>query len=324
MKRRTFLQLGAMASVAGITPQTFARAGNQRYTDGIVIASGNGMNAVELAYKQITEGADALDATIAGVTLVENDPNDMSVGYGGLPNAEGIVELDSCCMHGPTHNAGAVGGIRNIKNPAQVARAVLKKTKHVLLVGQEATHFAVSQGFKEENLLTEGAKEKWLEWKNAKHPEKLHRPTGTISCLGIDQQGNISGVTTTSGLAFKIPGRVGDSPIIGAGLYVDNEVGASGSTGWGEENLVNLSSFLVVEFMKSGNSPEQACRMVIERIIDHAKLHRTFKANGNPDFNIVMYALNKSGEYGSCSIFARDYAVCDANGPRKLKSVHLY
>lgn len=277
---------------------------------------------------------------IAGVNIVEDDPTDHSVGLGGLPNEDGIIELDSCCMHGPTHNAGGVASIQNIRNPSKVARLVMERTDHVLIVGEGARRFAISHGLKEENLLTDKAREIWLEWReNLSDRDDWFSPikekdnhssffeeriTGTINCVGLDLAGNLSGVTTTSGLAYKIPGRVGDSPIIGAGLYVDNEVGAAGSTGRGEENLKNLSSFMVVEYMRMGKSPEEACLAVCQRIIDHAKARGLKDSNGKPAFNVKFYAINNKGEFGSATIKGPSkYAVCNDKGARLEDSAYL-
>lgn len=311
----------------------------------IVISSRNGMKTVEEAMRQIQSGVDALDATIAGVNLVEEDPNDLSVGYGGLPNEDGVVELDSSVMHGPTCRAGAVAALQGIKYPSKVARLVLQRTDHVLLVGQGAQRFAKMHGFPIENLLTERAREIWVRWKetlsnrddylpphSADDPDvgmvyqEIKRHWGTIHCSAIDQAGNISGVTTTSGLSFKIPGRVGDTPIIGAGLYVDNEVGAAGSTGRGEANLENLSCFLIVERMRMGDSPQQACLYACQRIADHTKLRRLTNEQGEPAFNVKFYALNKAGEVGGAEIRGGDnhFAVADANGARLVELAYLY
>ncbi len=248
-----------------------------------VISSVNGLETTRLAYRKIIDGVDPLEAVIAGVALVEDDPNDMTVGYGGLPNEEGVVELDAAVMHGPTHRAGAVAALRNIKNPAQVARLVMEQTDHVLLVGEGALKFARAQGFKEQDLLTEQARKIWLYWKQTRSDKDdwlpppddqldpavrkyFKRPTGTIHCSALDASGDISCVTSTSGLAFKLPGRVGDSPIIGAGLYVDNAVGSCGSTGRGEANLINCSSMAAVELMRGGASPEEAGLEILRRV----------------------------------------------------------
>jgi len=291
------------------------------------------------------EGQDALDAVVAGVNIVEDDPNDNSVGYGGLPNADGVVELDSSVMHGPTGCAGAVAAIRGIKNPSKVAKLVLERTDHVLLVGEGAQRFAVMHGFQIENLLTESSREMWVRWKETQSNRDDYLPShspedrdiganmtdfyhhwGTINCDAIDMQGNISGVTTTSGLSWKIPGRVGDSPIIGAGLYVDNEYGAAGSTGRGEANLESLCSFLIVERIRLGDSPEQACLHACERIAEHTKLARLQDDQGRPNFNVKFYALNKAGDVGGAELRSTggEMSVCDASGVRRVPLAYLF
>jgi len=316
--------------------------GNQS-TNGkpLTISSANGLRATQKAMEIIQNGSDAIAAVISGVNIIENDPEDVSVGYGGLPNEQGVVELDACCMHGPTHNAGAVASIRNIKNPSKVAQLVMERTDHVLLVGQGALNFAKAHGFVEENLLTDKARKIWLHWKETlndrddwfpadskdipKDIKKYFGITGTITCLGLDKKGGISGVTTTSGLAFKIPGRVGDSPIIGAGLYVDNEIGACGSTGRGEENLKNLSCFLAVEFMRQGQSPQQACLNTVKRIVNHAKLPSLLGKNGKPNFNVSFYALNKNGDFGAASVYGPvKYAVNNGVENKLFEGSYLF
>lgn len=320
MKRMSAVGAGAIAvgsleSLAAQLPS--ARKGP------VVIASANGMKASEKAMEIILAGGDALDGVIAGVNLVEDDPNDTSVGYGGLPNEDGVVELDAAIMHGPTHRAGAVASLRNIKNPSKVARLVMERTDHVLLVGEGALRFARAHGFKEEELLTDRSRAEWLTWKEKLSPkddwlaphteldkdvgglfEPFYRNTGTIHCSGLDLKGNLSCVTTTSGLAFKIPGRVGDSPIIGAGLYVDNKIGAAGSTGRGEANLISCNSVMVVEWMRQGKSPEEACLEACKRVVEHNKMQRLTRENGRPSFDVKFYALNVRGEFGSASIYA--------------------
>ncbi|QXD17125.1 N(4)-(beta-N-acetylglucosaminyl)-L-asparaginase [Rhodocaloribacter litoris] len=309
------------------------------------MSSRNGMRAVARAMEVIQQGGDALDAVIAGVNLVEEDPDDMSVGYGGLPNEDGVVQLDASVMHGPTGRAGAVAALEGIKYPSKVARLVMERTDHVLLVGKGAQDFARMHGFPVENLLTDRAREVWVRWKETlsnqddylpphspedrdigMYLEEIKRHWGTIHCSAIDLAGNISGVTTTSGLAFKIPGRVGDSPIIGAGLYVDNEVGAAGSTGRGEANLENLCAFLIVERMRMGDSPQQACLYACERIVDHTRLARLQDDQGRPAFNVKFYALNKAGEVGGAEIWGggNTFAVADANGTREVELAYLY
>ncbi|MBI4535666.1 MAG: N(4)-(beta-N-acetylglucosaminyl)-L-asparaginase [Ignavibacteriae bacterium] len=345
--RREFLKkataVGAGAFATGIIP---SRLVNDAVAQGktVAIASANGVQAVTRAMELIRSGADALDAVIAGVNIVENDPNDTSVGYGGLPNELGVVELDAAVMHGPTHRAGAVASLRNIKNPSKVARVLLERTDHVLLVGEGALQFAKAHGFKEEDLLTDLARDEWLRWKenlstkddwlpphdeNSKDIGGLFEPffrnTGTIHCSAIDQKGNISCVTTTSGLAYKIPGRVGDSPIIGAGLYVDNQVGAAGSTGRGEANLINCSCVMIVEYMRQGKSPEQACLEVCKRIVDNNKMRRLKFDDGRPNFNVKFYAVNNKGGYGSCCIYeGGEFAVHDGTSAKYVPSAYLY
>lgn len=282
----------------------------------VAIASANGIPACNRAMELIREGKDPLDAIVAGVNIVEDDPQDHSVGYGGLPNEDGVVELDASVMHGPTHKAAAVAAIQKIKNPSSVALRVLWRTDHVLLVGDGARRFAVAHGFKEQELLTDEARETWLKWKETHskeddwlspsetrgtaraHPSDGPEFTwGTINCLAVTESGDLAGCTSTSGLSYKIPGRVGDSPIIGAGLYVDNEIGAAGSTGRGEANLQNCSSFLIVELMSRGMTPEEACLETLRRIAKHTE-KRLRNAKGEPDYDLSFYALRKDGVWG--------------------------
>lgn len=312
----------------------------------VSIASGNGLEATRKAVQMMLGGADTLDAAIAGVNIVEDDPSDDSVGYGGLPNEDGIVELDSCVMHGPTMRGAGVAALRNIKNPSKVAQVVLERTDHVLMVGEGALRFARAHGFTEENLLTEASRKKWLHWKEtlsnrddrlpphgmddkdigAMHAMEIQRPTGTINCLALNDRNEISGVTTTSGLAYKIPGRVGDSPILGAGLYVDNAVGAAGSTGRGEANLLSLASFLIVERMRMGDNPTDACLFACRRIAEQTKMKRLLDREGRPRFNVNFYALSISGEHGGASIWSdASYAVNDGDDASRLvKSAYLF
>lgn len=305
------------------------------------ISSANGLEATKIAYGLLMAGKDTLDCCVAGVTVVENDPNDTSVGYGGLPNEEGVVELDSACMHGPTHQCGAVASLRNIKNPCQVARLVMKTTDHVLLVGEGALKFAVANGFKEENLLTERARKAWLRWKHSlsndddwvgelgeEDPDVANafngRPHGTIHCAGMNENGDISCCTTTSGLAWKIPGRVGDSPIIGAGLYCDNAIGSCGSTGRGEANLQNLCSFAAVELMRGGMSPQEAGLEVLRRVAEHTA-PRLRRPDGRPDFDLNFYIMAKDGRHAGATMWGpAKYAVTDKDGTRLEDQVYLY
>ncbi|NNF04753.1 MAG: N(4)-(beta-N-acetylglucosaminyl)-L-asparaginase [Rhodothermales bacterium] len=356
--RRRFLKTGAVAGAAaalGIRPDSAAAALRQARRKAapeappngpLAVSSRNGVRTVERAVELMQSGADALDAVIAGVNLVEEDPNDTSVGYGGLPNEDGVVQLDSAVMHGPTCRAGAVACIEGIMYPSKVARLVLQRTDHVLLVGQGAQDFARMHGFQVQNLLTDRARQAWLRWKETLSNEDDYLPPhdaddrdigalphqdverhwGTIHCSGIDMAGNISGVTTTSGLSYKIPGRVGDSPIIGAGIYVDNEVGAAGSTGRGEANLENLASFLIVERMRAGDSPQDACLYACRRIADHTRLARLQDEEGRPNFNVKFYALSAAGEAGGAEIWGggSSFAVADASGSRLVELAYLF
>jgi len=352
INRREFV-IGTVAG--GVAATAFGQAPavqRSRAAKPVVVASANGnrfknggtMTAVETAFKAMVEGADVLDAVIAGVNLNELDPLDDSVGYGGLPNADGVVQLDSSCMHGPKKRAGAVAAIEGIRTPSRVARAVLDLTDHHLLVGRGAQQFAQQLGFTvEDDLNTENSRAKWLEWKRRTDPshyldpkeraeagrraamqmveEGLLNPEhyyGTINCDGVNANGEICGVTTTSGLSWKIPGRVGDSPILGAGLYVDGDVGAAGSTGRGEANLYNLSSYLIVENMRRGMSPKDAGLDALRRIKANTVEKRLLNSKGNPNFGVNFYIVNARGEYAGVSMYAARYAVCTENGAQTL------
>ncbi|MEW6061310.1 MAG: N(4)-(beta-N-acetylglucosaminyl)-L-asparaginase [Bacteroidota bacterium] len=348
ISRRRFVKGSALAGLGSFLIPDYTKAEpiqkKSEVRKSVVIASVNGLSAVSKAMTMINDGKDALDAVIAGVNIIEDDPNDMSVGYGGLPNEDGIVELDASVMHGPTHRCGAVASLRNIKNPSKVARVVMERTDHVLLVGEGALKFAKMHGFKEENLLTDEAREMWVKWKENLSTQDDYLPPhgvndkdigakfdevmqtyGTINCLAKDLNGNLSGVTTTSGLSYKIAGRVGDSPIIGAGLYVDNEIGAAGSTGRGEANLVSCNSVMIVEWMGQGKSPEEACLMACKRVAEHTKMKRLLKEDGKPNFNVTFYAINKRGEYGSAAIWSNAmFTLHDGVTSQKLNSAYLY
>jgi N4-(beta-N-acetylglucosaminyl)-L-asparaginase len=319
-----------------VRPSTARAAGGP-----VAISSANGLAAVEKAMGLMQQSVDPLDAAIAGVNLVEEDPNDTSVGYGGLPNEEGVVELDAAVMHGPTHRCGAVASLRGIKYPSRVAKLVMERTDHILLVGEGALRFARAHGFTEENLLTDKAREIWLRWKEtlsdkddwlpaddevaqALREQVKKRDTGTIHLSALDAAGNFGSVTTTSGLAFKIPGRVGDSPIIGAGLYTDNEVGSCGSTGRGEANLANLCCYQVVESMRHGMSPQEACLDVCRRIAEHTHEKRLLK-DGKPDFNVSFYAINKAGQYGGAALHKGvNFAIHDGTVARHEQCAFLF
>lgn len=347
ISRRHFLSSLAAGGLISSSHALFAaeprKAGEKRTS--VVIASANGLSATAKAMEMIQHGNDALDAVVAGVNIVEDDPNDMTVGYGGLPNEDGIVELDASVMHGPTHRCGAVASLRNIKNPSKVARIVMERTDHVLLVGEGALKFARMHGFKEEDLLTEKSREMWLKWKEnlsdkddylPPHTEEekgigsnfneIMQTYGTINCLAKDLQGNLSGVTTTSGLSYKIAGRVGDSPIIGAGLYVDNAIGAAGSTGRGEANLASCNSVMIVEWMGQGKSPEEACLMACKRIAGQTKMKRLLDQQGRPNFNVSYYAINKRGEFGAAAIWSgAQFTVNTGEAQsRRLDCAYLY
>ena len=343
MKRRTFLKAAAAAGV--LAQAKIMQAAESNQIRPVVIASGNGLQATARAMELIKQGKDAVEAVVEGVTIVEDDPKDNSVGYGGLPNEEGIVELDASVMHGPTGRGGAVAAMQNIRHAAKVARLVMERTDHVLIVGAGALKFAKAHGFKEENLLTEESREAWLKWKETlsnrddwlpAHDEKTkdisaivtkaNRHYGTINCNALDLKGNLSGCTTTSGLAFKLGGRVGDSPILGAGLWVDNEVGAAGSTGRGEANLLACSSVMVVEYMRQGKSPEAACLAACERIAKQTKMRRLLDDDGRPNFDVRFYAINKRGEFGSASIWSGGTFTVNTGEKesRQLKSAFLY
>jgi len=352
--RRDFLRIGGFAGLSSVFPAAKLTANNnptisQIQTRPRVIASANGEKAAEKAMEMIQQGADALDAAVAGVNIVEDDPGDDSVGYGGLPNEEGVVELDAAVMHGPTYRAGAVAALRNIKNPSSVARLVMERTDHVLLVGEGALKFAKAHGFKEENLLTDQSREKWLKWKEhlsneddwlpphtiddddiGSFYEREYGSTGTIHVSALDLKGNISCVTSTSGLAYKIPGRVGDSPIIGAGLYVDNEVGSAGSTGRGEANLLNCSCVMIVEWMRQGKTPEEACVLACKRIVERNREKRLLDRQGRYKHNVRFYAVNKRGDYGGASIWsdaggaALRFIVHDGLNLKRVESAYLY
>ncbi|MGI8837860.1 MAG: N(4)-(beta-N-acetylglucosaminyl)-L-asparaginase [Pyrinomonadaceae bacterium] len=362
IKRRDFIRTtgaaGLTLAAANSTVLSFPNI-LQNGIKPLVIASSNGnvyrnggnMTAVQKAFSMITQGADVLDAVIAGVNIVELDPLDDSVGYGGQPNADGVVQLDACCMHGPKKRAGGVAALEGVRTPSLVAKAVMENTDHHLIVGKGAQEFARNMGFKiEDDLNTENSRRKWLEWKRKIDPEHYLDPKkraeagrratlemlaegrireenlhGTINCNGINSKGEISGVTTTSGLSWKMPGRVGDSPILGAGLYVDEQVGAAGSTGRGEANLFALCSFLIVEEMRRGKHPKDAGMEALRRIKANTYEKRLLKRDGNPNFYVKFYILNARGEYAGVAMYERGddgkratFAICNDNGPQNL------
>lgn len=347
--------LGALAA-----PQVMA----PRSIKPLVISAANGNHSKDAdgqtgivkAFKMIASGADVLDAVIAGVNVVELDPEDTSVGYGGLPNADGVVQLDACCMHGPLKRAGAVAAIEGVRTPSLVAQKVMQETDHQLLVGPGARQFARLSGFKiEDDLNTPKSRRLYLEWKRRTDPEHYLDPRkradagtraalsmvaeglidplhyfGTINCNGINSRGDLAGVTTTSGLAFKIPGRVGDSPIVGAGLYVDQEVGAVGSTGRGEANLFGLCSFYIVECMRNGMSPKDAGIAACKRVVANTIEKRLLNRRGKPNFDLNFYVLNARGDFAGVSLYEKvgnspvRFAVCDEHGPRLVHFEALF
>jgi len=367
VSRRDFLATGATA-VAGVAlgspllaEPPAATLGPRALARPVVIASDNGIRGVKTAYDMIAAGGDTLDAIIAGVNIQELDPEDMSVGLGGLPNEEGVVQLDASCMHGPTKRAGAVACLEDIATPSLVAKAVMDYTDHILLVGADAKRFALAMGFKEQNLLTEKSREAWVRWKASRArddawleppaPRPAAQPPGgatrrqppepsgkeleydehgvphtwgTINMNAVDANGDLSSVTTTSGISWKIPGRVGDSPIIGAGQYCDNTVGAAGSTGRGESNIKVCGAFLAVEFMRQGMAPEQALIKVMERVLALTE-KRLLDDRGRPYFDLQFYALAKDGRFAGATAYGgAKFAVCDSQGPRHVECAYLF
>jgi N4-(beta-N-acetylglucosaminyl)-L-asparaginase len=364
--RRDFVKTSLLGAVAagfgtqaqgeeseqGAAPERDAQSGP--YKRPIMVCAHNGYAYLENAFAFLKGGGDTLDAALKVVKGPEDDPNDDSVGLGGIPNEEGVVELDACCMHGPTRRAGSVGGVRNIKNVSLVSKAVMEHTGHVMLVGEGAERFAVALGFPRENLLTEHSRKIWLLWKEFHstddwwgpgladphwqppatgskdkpqsevwrqrvedlearaadlgiEPEQrlaavhkvLFPQTGTIHCSALNDKGEISGCTTTSGLSFKLPGRCGDSPIIGAGCYTDQDVGSAGATGSGEENIKVAGAHTIVENMRHGMSPQEAGMDALKRIVrnyngDMNKLHF---------IDMTYYILRKDGAYAGVSLW---------------------
>ena len=362
MNRRQLITTGAALAAGVGAAQKAAGQGPKN----IVISSSNGLAACRKAMEMLQAGADTLDAVVAGVNINEVDPKDHSVGYGGLPNEEGVVELDASVMHGPSRRCGSVAAIRGIKTPSKVAKLVMEQTDHIMLVGENALHFAKAMGFQEENLLTEESRVAWLVWKQSLRdksghnnwipgvdapPAKptaelkklfpdvedsvlawaqevaLHPLTGTINCLALNSKGEMSGTTTTSGLSWKIPGRVGDSPIIGAGLYVDQDVGGAGSTGRGEENIRIAGGHTIVENMRHGLTPKEACLDALKRVARNFDNDRTRLEQ----IDLNFYALRKDGMYCGASLWngrggghAAQFAVNDGGESRHEPCVYLY
>ena len=342
LSRREFLRSSAVGVAAGSAlhiphPMRAPRplpAASRWAAKPVAIASANGLRAVQKAFDLLLQGADTLDAAIEGVKIQELDPDDDSVGYGGLPNAEGVVQLDASCMHGPTKRAGAVGCLENIKTPSEVAKLVLKYTSHIFLVGEGAKRFALSYGFKEEDLLTEHSRQAWLKWRANMSPtdnyldvpeneQMVRSTTGTINCDVVTPGGDLSSVTTTSGLSWKIPGRVGDSPVIGAGQYCDNGIGAAGSTGLGEANIKVCGGFLTVEHMRRGMKPADACLETLKRVVAATEA-RLLDARGRPKYDLTFYAVNKAGAFGAASLYPSSYAAHDGSAAKLRDTAYLF
>ncbi len=352
--RREFIERSAAITALGLVPRwadaedvmRAASAATQAQPTGatnafrarpVVVASANGIRGVKVAYDGMMRGTDALDpldAAISGVNIQELDPEDQSVGLGGLPNEEGVVQLDASCMHGPTKRAGSVSCIEGIATPSLVAKAVMDYTDHVMLTGAGARKFALAMGFKTQNLLTEKSRQDWMRWKSRlnagdawlDHDDdlKIRFTTGTINMNAVNAVGDIGSVTTTSGRSWKLDGRVGDSPIIGAGQYCDNLVGAAGSTGRGEACIKVCGAFLAVEFMRQGMTPEQALLKVTERVIAMTEA-RLLDDKGRPKFDLDFYAVTKDGRFAGVSAYEGSrFAVCDEKGARYESSAFLF
>lgn len=314
--RRKFLKYSALAGIGSLLPwQLAAQKGAplpSKIRKPVVLSTWRfGIQANSAAFRVLAAGGSALDAVEAGVRLVEDDPNERSVGYGGRPDRDGRVTLDACIMDEKA-NIGSVAALEFIKNPISVARAVMEKTPHVMLVGDGALQFALSQGFQRTNLLTPESEKEYQEWlKDSKYQPVVNIENhDTIGMIALDQNGNLSGACTTSGMAYKLHGRVGDSPIIGAGLFVDNEVGAATATGHGEEVIRTVGSHLVVEMMRMGHTPQKACEEAVKRI------HKNFitQKRSLKDTQIGFIAINKAGQTGAfCLQKGFNYAVHDSN-----------
>ena len=363
LNRRQFVQTtsAAAAAAAAVPKSLFGQAPTMMTAKSVkpcVVASSNGnrskdadgITCVAKAFKMMTGGSDVLDALVAGVSIVELDPNQTGVGWSGLPNADGVVQLDASCMHGPKKRAGAVAGIEGVRAPARVAQLVSEQTDHHLLVGKGAQDFARQLGWKiEDDLNTETSRRQWLEWKRRTDPDHYLDPKrraeagrqaalamvreglvdrehlwGTINCNGVNAKGEVCGVTTTSGLAWKIPGRVGDSPILGAGLYVDGEAGAAGSTGRGEANLYNLSSYAIVEALRRGAHPKDAGIEALKRVAANTVEKRLRNDRGLPNFDLNFYVLARGGEHAGVSMYPSHYAVCTEKGPETRATEALF
>lgn len=339
---------GTSREAEQVSPPEGVRPGEQpdaAPSSPVAVGSANGLRGVEVARNlMLNERADPLDAGVEGVQIQELDPDDRGVGLGGLPNEEGVVQLDASCMHGPTRRGGAVAALEDVATAAAVARAVMQHTDHLLLVGDDARRFALDLGFEKMQLLTERSRQIWLGWRARRSPEDdwleaSEAPSasteGTIHMCCVQTSGDLASVTTTSGLSWKIPGRVGDSPILGAGQYCDNRVGAAGSTGRGEANIKTCGAFFVVEQMRLGLSPRDACIAALQRAIEMTE-DRLLSTDGKPLFGLNFYALAKDGRWGGATIYqpseevvrrsptAGRMAVADSDGARLELLDYLY
>ena len=346
----TTAKVGAAAAL--VRPAIAQLAKPAGPTRPVAVSSLNGLAAAKLAVERMVNGVPPVDAAVAGVGLLEADPDELGVGYGGLPNEEGVVQLDAAVMNGTTMRAGAVAAIERIMHPAAVALEVMRHTNRILLVGEGALRFARAYGFPEQNLLTERSRKIWLLWKeNASgrddwlpgpkdiedpdiqwfiksNTDVYFRPPGTIHLSACAADGQLGCCTTTSGLFFKIPGRVGDSPLVGAGLYCDSEVGSAGGTGHGESNIISVGAHTVVEFMRQGKSPEAACLATLERVVRNTRVDYLKDEAGRPRNNLLLYAVNRAGEVGSAAIWSGErskFAVCRAGSePQAVDSAYLF
>src|SRR6267142_539163 len=315
--RRKFIQSSTVLASLASVQKLFAK---EKVTKPIVISTWNfGVGANAEAWKILSKNGRAVDAVEAGVQVPEGDPKETSVGLGGLPDRDGRVTLDACIMD-EFANCGSVAFLEHIVHPISVARKVMEKTPHVMLAGEGALQFALANGFKKENLLTKESEQVWREWlKKAEYkPVANIENHDTIGMIALDKKGNLSGACTTSGMAFKMHGRVGDSPIIGAGLFVDNEIGAATSTGVGEEVIRIVGSHLVVELMRQGRSPEDACRQAVERIVKNQPLK-------SKEIQVGFLAINKNGEHGAFALQKGfTYAVYSEAIPNRLFDAKSY